>query len=254
MKYLLLAILLTFQCVNAQPVGYRESNPRIFEDLVMHSEKTNDLSCSSLRMKIQDITNTDDTKNVGLAVIYSLLLPGMGELYVDRYDVGKYFTLAEGALWLTWSSFQVYGNWIQNDARNYATQHADLSSTGKNDQYYIDIGNFTSIDAFNQEMLRERLPHKLYSPVSTYYWNWDTDVNREGYRQLRVSSDQVFNNSRFIIAAIAINHIVSAINAARLAIRYNSADEQTEMINIRATPIGGPLGCDGLMVSFSRTF
>ena len=33
-------------------------------------------------------------KNLGLAILYSLLLPGMGELYTDAYSSGKYFTIA----------------------------------------------------------------------------------------------------------------------------------------------------------------
>ena len=40
-----------------------------------------------------------ERKNPGMAVILSLLLPGMGELYAGSYDEGKIFTIADGVLW-----------------------------------------------------------------------------------------------------------------------------------------------------------
>lgn len=198
----------------------------------------------------------EEVKSVPLAAAYSLLLPGMGELYVGRYSSGKYFTIAEGALWLTYISFQVYGNWVQTDARTYAAQHARAFTGGKGDQYFVDIGNFNSIEEFNQEMLRERLPYKVYSPLSAYYWNWDNGSNREAYRQLRVSSDEVFNNSRFVIGAIVVNHIISAVNAARMAMKHNAGTGggESDLIDIHARTLSGPAGCNGIMLSFSKTF
>jgi hypothetical protein len=40
-----------------------------------------------------------------------------------------------------------------------------------------------------------------------------------------VSSDDVFNNSRFVVAAVVLNHIISAINAVRLVAQYNRGIE-----------------------------
>src|SRR5438552_4369689 len=51
-------------------------------------------------------------KSPGLAMIYSLLVPGMGQLYTKRFDVGKYFLISEAALWTAFASFTVYGNWL----------------------------------------------------------------------------------------------------------------------------------------------
>ena len=192
-------------------------------------------------------------KSVPAAALYSLLVPGMGELYVGRYSSGKYFTIAEGALWLTYISFQVYGGWVQTDARNFARQHAGITLQDRPDQYYVDIGNFSSLDAFNEEMLRERQIHKLYAPGAL--WSWDSGENREAYRQMRVSSDEVFNNSRFVIGAIVINHVISAVNAARMAMAHNEGTPGAGRIDIGASETAcGPSGSDGIQLTVTATF
>ena len=53
-------------------------------------------------------------KNAGLAILYSLILPGMGELYAENYESGKYFTIADGVIWGFVAGFNIYGNRQEN--------------------------------------------------------------------------------------------------------------------------------------------
>jgi len=160
-------------------------------------------------------------KSVGLAAVYSLLLPGMGESYTDGFSSGKYFLIAEGALWLTYAGFSVYGDALRDDARAFAALHAGVALAGKNDQFFVDIGNFTSVDEYNDKKLRDRSLDRVYDPAQGYAWSWDSDYSRTTYRGQRVSSDNVYNNRKFVVAAVLINHVASAINAARSAISKN---------------------------------
>jgi len=48
---------------------------------------------------------SESKKSVVLAVVASLILPGMGELYAGSFESGKYNLIAEGGLWLTYSGF-----------------------------------------------------------------------------------------------------------------------------------------------------
>jgi hypothetical protein len=195
----------------------------------------------------------EEKKSVPQAVMYSLVLPGMGELYAGEYGIGKYFTIAEGALWATLLGFDRYGTWLQDDSRSFAAQHAGITTAGKSDQYFMDVGNFNSVVDYNEQMLRDRDPHKLYDEQS-FRWFWDSPANRQIYRDRRVSSDQMFNDTRFVAAAIAVNHIVSAINAARLVIAHNKSLESSSSIDIRATVIGGFEHPNGIMISFVKSF
>lgn len=167
-------------------------------------------------------TEVQKKKSAGVAVLYSLLLPGMGELYADGFDNGIYSLSAETVLWLTYIGFQSYGSMLQKDARLFAAVHAGAEISGKDEKYFVNIGNFLDAYEYNEKKLRDREIEKLYNVNAGYYWNWDSDANRKTYRAMRVSSDKVFNNGKFVIGAIVANHIFSAVNAARLVRRYNN--------------------------------
>ncbi|MCK9410000.1 MAG: hypothetical protein WCX28_03045 [Bacteriovoracaceae bacterium] len=196
-----------------------------------------------------------EKKSPTKAVFYSLLLPGMGELYADGFDEGRYSLIAEGGLWLTYISFRQYGSWLQDDARNYASSHAGAAITGKNDQYFVNLGNFNDTYEYNDKQLQDRELIKVYDVNSGYYWRWDTDNNRREYRALRVSSERVLNNSKFVIATIVVNRIISAINAARLVRLYNQRN--TDPLGswwLESSLINDGLKPDGLKVSIIHRF
>ena len=165
-------------------------------------------------------------KSGAIAVVYSLLLPGMGELYADGFDEGRYSLAAEGALWISYFSFRQYGKWMQNDARSFAANHSGASISGKDDRFFVNLGNFLDTYEHNEKQLRDRELDNVYDVNAGYYWRWDSDMNRKEYRAMRVSSERVFSNSQFIIATIVVNRILSAINAARLTRVYNQRTEQ----------------------------
>jgi hypothetical protein len=195
-----------------------------------------------------------EKKNIMLAITYSLLLPGMGELYAGSYSTGKYFTIAEGALWTSVLAFDRYATWTQDDARSYAARHAGISVAGKDDQFFVNIGNFADVAAYNEEMLRERDPRRVYNDLATYGWTWDAHASQQTYRDLRVRSDNWFNNTRFVVAAIAVNHVISAINAARITISTNNGQETGSLLDLKANVIGGLNAPDGIEFTLTRTF
>ncbi len=200
------------------------------------------------------LMEVEGKKSVPLAVLYSLLLPGMGELYVDDYRTGKYLTAAEGMLWVTLIGLDRYGTWLQDDARTFAVQHAGISLAGKNDRYFVDVGNYNTVYDYNEKMLRDRNPYKLYGENSAFAWVWDARANREYYRDLRIKSDNMFNSVNFVAAAIAVNHIISAINAARVAMSYNARADHASSLEIRAGVMGGIGHPHGIMISVSKSF
>jgi hypothetical protein len=55
----------------------------------------------------------------------------------------------------------------------------------------------------------------------TQYWNWPSTSARENYRTLWVASENENNDLRFVVGALILNRVVSAINAVRLVTAYN---------------------------------
>jgi hypothetical protein len=166
-------------------------------------------------------------KSVTRAVLYSLLLPGTGEWYAGNSSTAKYLFGGEVTLWLSLYGFHSYGTWLRNDARSFAEVYAGIDWAGKDDKFFVNVGNFTSREEYNEKKMRDRDVGALYLD-SSYDWNWESEELRAEYRDLRVRSDQMFNAIKFVGTAIVANHIVSAIIAGNSASRYNERLGQTD--------------------------
>lgn len=196
-----------------------------------------------------------EKKSTATAVIYSLILPGLGEWYIDRLDQGKYSLIAEAGLWFSYYSFLQYGTWIRDDARRFAVVHAQANINGKNDQYFVDLGNFNDMFEYNEKKLIDRTPERLYEAEQGYFWQWDSDARRREYRAMRVSSEKIFNNSKFVIGAVVVNHIISAINVARLARQHNTrVEEGLGSWRMESSLTGNGIIPEGIRLSLIRQF
>lgn len=163
-----------------------------------------------------------EKKSPGLAILYSFLLPGMGELYANNYNIGKYFTIAEGILWGTYIGMNVYANARENDYKAFAETYGSANISGKDADYFATIGQYDNIEIYNDEKALERNFDEMYN-TEIYYWKWQTKDDRKTYRNIRTSSEQTFNDLRFVVGAMILNRIASAINAVRLVASYNSS-------------------------------
>jgi hypothetical protein len=144
---------------------------------------------------------------------------------------------------------------VRDDARSYAVVHAGVVPEGKDDQFFVDVGNFLTVDEYNEKRLRERDVSSLYDPAAGYGWAWDTDGNRELYKDQRVTSDNAYNARKFVVAAIIVNHVISAINAARTAIAHNRALEESQQgLQIKAGVLGTLDAPHGLLLTVSHPF
>lgn len=246
-------ILLTLVCACSLKCQIRDPFPDAHSSVVITStEGRPDRELSPIAL-FPDQGMGNDTKSPSLAALYSLLLPGMGELYAGDYSFGKYLTMVEGGLVVTLLGFDRYANWLQDDARNYAVLHAGANISGKDDAYFNAIGDFDNVYAYNQELLRGRNVN-TYNPSAGYYWQWDNTANRNVYRDMKVSSDERFNDTRFIAAAIAVNHLISIVDAVRTAIKHNKNLSQGNAFDLHAGVIGGLSAPRGIRLTLTRTF
>jgi hypothetical protein len=194
-----------------------------------------------------------EKKSVLLAIAASLVIPGMGELYAGSFESGKYHLIAESGLWLTYAGFRIHANHLEQDARTFAVQHAGADFNQKDDQYSVNIGNFNTTDEYNQTKLRNREYSLIYASEQ-YNWSWDSDANRSRFRDLRIRSGEVRNNSKFVIAAVVINHLVSAFSAARKTAAYNKSISAMDDIQIQTFTFNNGSQIDGVGISITKIF
>ncbi len=145
----------------------------------------------------------------------------MGELYADAYNIGKYFTIADGILWGTFIGMEVYSNWQENNYQTYAAANAGVDNSEKDADYYSTIANYTSVFSYNEEKALERNYDEMLNP-ETSFWKWNTTAERQTYRDMWTSSEQTSNDIRFVVGGLILNRIASAVNAARLVTAYNN--------------------------------
>lgn len=192
-------------------------------------------------------------KSPGLAIIYSLLLPGMGELYAGGYESGKYFTIADGVLWGTLAGFNIYGNWKQNNYESFASVNAGANFSGKDSDFRANVSVYMSWEQYNKDMDLNGNYEKVYKSQS-YYWNWQSNDQRKEYRDMWTSSEAAFNNIRFVAGALILNRVISIVNAVRLVSAYNKNIAQQVSWNVYFGVQEKPTLPQTLTFNFVKTF
>jgi len=149
-------------------------------------------------------------------VLQSALLPGWGQKSLNYSDRSRLFTYVESGLVLSIIGSTTYANILKKNYIAYAVAHAAVSSSGKSHEYWVDIGNFATIEDYNDEHLRNREMDDIYEVSPQWGWVWDSDSHRDFFEQKRILSDQMKQVASFGVGAMILNHMVSAIDALYL--------------------------------------
>jgi hypothetical protein len=177
------------------------------------------------------LTENSGKKSTGLAILYSLVLPGMGELYAGDYSLGKYLTAADVVFWGAAIGFDTYGKWEEDNYKAFAKSKGGVTYTGSDEDFYARVGSYMSVNTFNREQELNRNFGDVYN-TDVYYWNWNDNDTRKEYRNMWTSSEQAYNNVRFAVGALILNRIVSIINAVRLVNRHNKSINTQQSWNV----------------------
>jgi len=149
-------------------------------------------------------------------IVKSLIVPGWGQYDLDNRTRGNIFISTE-IIGLALSTFcMVQSNSAEDTYLALAAEHAGVTTDGKDYQYWVDIGNYNSIDDYNDEHLRWREFDNIYQLNDKWNWKWDADKNRDKFEDHRIKSDKYTLATKFIIGGIVLNHIISAIDALYL--------------------------------------
>jgi len=195
------------------------------------------LENNSISFQEEDIEKPE-RKSASTAFFSSLILPGTGEAYVGAKTQSKIFLGIELVAWGLVVANMINVNMRQSDYKNYAVQHAFMERVGKDDQFWIDIGKYDTIFEYNEQRIRERDIDALYPENRFWSWNWDNTENRFFYDSKRIETRETEQKRLYFFAFIALNHIVSAINALRLANSYNrKLDELSLKFDIDYNPM-----------------
>jgi hypothetical protein len=159
------------------------------------------------------VSQAQETRRGGSAFFKSLIVPGWGQLELGRKSAALTFFGTEVALVGGMLAMSSYGRAGRADYRSLAAAYAGVVGNHDHD-FYVDVGNWMSVDEYNERRLRDRQFDALYtSPEDRWYW--DSEDHRGQMERARVRSDGAFNKIFYLIGGLAINHVASAIHAGR---------------------------------------
>ncbi len=161
----------------------------------------------------------------------SLIIPGWGE-YSNKHYSSYIFFATETSLWL---SKYYYLNLSDNKfskSKTYAYQKANMTYSEKPSDYYDMIGKYRSsgydVGGYNadvvakaKELFNTAEEQKQYIEENalddSIYWYWDSSSDQKQYKILRKDGFNYKDTAKVIGGIVIFNHVLSAINAARVA-------------------------------------
>jgi hypothetical protein len=157
----------------------------------------------------------------GGVFLRSLVVPGWGETVVARArpELGAPgrtpFLVDLGLATAVWG-FARYGSIKRDEYQAYAGRTAGAGFHGDGSDFWVDISNYASVEAYNTEMLRQGRHYLRYDPA-THGWSWPDTASRARYRDLRALSEDAYSRALAVGGAMLVNRLLSGIRAARLA-------------------------------------
>ncbi|MBN2414922.1 hypothetical protein JXO52_03725 [bacterium] len=167
-------------------------------------------------------------------MMLSLLIPGAGQYCAGSSNRALVFLGSEALVWSAYFTSRMVGDWRRDDAVAWAMSHAGVDLSGKDHNYFIAVENYPTITDYNNAKLQQRDVDALYPEDEAHSWQWDSESSRKTFEKLRVSSDAWFERSKFLIAGVILNHIISGIDAVRTA-----RSRQQLALGISGLPEGG---------------
>ncbi len=177
-------------------------------------------------------------KSVGKAVLYSIILPGLGEHYVGNRKKARYFFAAEALWWLGYLFYRTDGGWKKDDYIAFARERAGASLEDKSDEFVDFVGFYYNIDQYNSlgRVLDRDRPYLVDN--ASNHWCWQNSKDKAAFRQMKNGSREAYRRAKFMIGLMILSRIVSAIDAA-----HDARSSRRLFSDSRADESPGRLGC-----------
>jgi hypothetical protein len=171
------------------------------------------------------------------AMLYSLLIPGLGQQAAGRGERARVFYAIEAGIWTSFAVFRIQGDDRKDRYIDYAEFAAGVDGSGKDDNYWRTLAQYErsdpgpgSANEFIRRQARALYPGDLaaqqrYFEENGYFgeetWDWQNADNLAKYRELRTKSLDSYDRAELSIFAAIANRVVSVIDAARVAGQAN---------------------------------
>ena len=179
-------------------------------------------------------------QHVGKSILKSALLPGWGEIS-NGNKTGYVFLSNEVFLWFTKYYFHKESSLYEEASKYQARKYAHINpSLDFNEQFYLDLKGYMSYGfesgGYNAYVIQEakaKFPddieeqqtyilENMYS--DDFSWHWDDKDRKHDYKILRKRITEYSDYAGAMTGFIILNHIVSAINSARISAKLKKVE------------------------------
>lgn len=205
---------------------------------------------NDITVEVDPRQSRNQDRSLPLAMFYSAVLPGAGELYLREKPNAKAFMLAEAGFWASlYVAFMARESYLTS-ARNYASEYAGIDASGKTPGFLETMANFRSYqekqhrqDSYElaQVLSGKRPADYDIKPTEGNYWDFGSSANPENTRHWNSfqSTLRYYRASKvaisFAVGALALNRLASLANTLRVY-KHTSA----KSLGLNLTPEFGP--------------
>jgi len=178
-----------------------------------------------------------------LAAFMSLAIPGAGEMYAKSTASGYASLASEALLWFAYFGFLKQADYAKSDYIKYAHAYSGTALETADDQYYTLLQDYFCSDEYNnhvyiyarnglynggwtEEEYNQFLDEYLY--IGDEAWNWGSKDIWYKYGELRRQKNSYKILSKFTIAGMIVNRIVSMVKAVRAVHVYNKGINESD--------------------------
>jgi len=262
-----LAVLLAVSILAAGSVSAQDARlmrPGVTPTAVVAGSKVPGSSdpATGFRMLQDDVADggvVDPGPSPFLAGLMSGLIPGSGQL-IQGKSRGWVYLGVEIAAWFATLSLNSAGDQAITDARRFADGHYSLERYDTVNECGDDVGPVdketeSAVLHDNYDNNRDAYYDDIGSQ-DVYACGWDDQAvtggaNRSQYNDLRGEADGLHTGADIAVGVIVVNHLVSAVDAARIA--ANRRRQVSDgALDLRVSP--DPGGLLAFQVQMHRTF
>ncbi len=196
---------------------------------------------SSIAMAAEQ--NITPTKSPNEAFLYSLAIPGMGQIYTGAKH-GYIYTAAEVVLLTTYFLLRNNAVNTRDDYRDIVRQNVTFIGPGSFEKWDLieDFEHATQYENWNHVYDSEQTRNR----TGKWYWKdldptlkdekdstieFDSKHRLEAY-DLRQKANDTFQTARTIIGLVILNHVVSAVEARITTKRWNKKQTESDGFQI----------------------
>ena len=181
--------------------------------------------------------NLQPRKSPNEAFLYSLVVPGMGQLYTGA-NRGYLYTAAEVGFLATYFVLRNNASNTRDDYRDVVRQHVIFDGPGSFEDWdpVEDFEHATQYENWNHVYdsaeTRKRTGKWYWDDARSFKDEADVDIEFDSPRrleafELRQEANDTFQRAKFFLGLAILNHVVSAVEARITAKRFNARLENT---------------------------